>query len=86
MYHNIGIVEVHGWRGKMNRKKISRFCKIVSIALVIAFAVKCAVDYAAYSPVTTSAPFSLWVEVNALQFLLLAILVFVIGRVVRKKG
>ena len=23
MYHDIGIVEVHGWRGKMNRKKIS---------------------------------------------------------------
>lgn len=69
----------------MNRKKISRFCNVVSIALVIAFVVKCGVDYAAYSPMTTSAPFSLWVEVNALQFLLPAILVFVIGRVLRKK-
>lgn len=70
----------------MDRKKISRICNVISIALVIAFAVKCAVDYAAYSPVTTSAPFSLWVEVNAFLFLLPAILVFVIGIVLRKKG
>lgn len=69
----------------MNRKKISRICNLISIALVIAFAVKCAVDYAAYSPMTTSAPFSLWVEVNAFLFLLPAILVFAIGRVLRKK-
>lgn len=70
----------------MDRKKISRICNVVSIVLVIAFAVKCAVDYAAYSPVTTSAPFSLRVEVNAFLFLLPAILVFAIGRVLRKKG
>ena len=71
---------------KMNRKKISRICHVVSIVLVIAFVVKCAVDYAAYSPVSNSAPFSLWVEMNAFLFLLPAILVFVIGRVLRKKG
>ena len=70
----------------MDRKKISRICNVVSIVLVIAFAVKCAVDYAAYSPVTTSAPFSLRGEVNAVLFLLPAILVFAIGRVLRKKG
>lgn len=70
----------------MNRKKISRFCHVISIALVIAFAVKCAVDYAAYSPMSNSAPFSLWVEMNAFLFLLPAIIVFVIGRVLRKKG
>lgn len=71
---------------KMNRKKISRICHVVSIALVIAFAVKCAVDYAAYSPVSNSAPFSLWVEMNAFLFLLPAIIVFAIGRALRKKG
>ena len=70
----------------MNRKKISRICHVISIALVITFAVKCAVDYAAYSPVSNSAPFSLWVEVNAFLFLLPAIIVFLIGRVLRKKG
>lgn len=71
---------------KMNRKNISRICNVVSIALVIAFAVKCAIDYAAYSPMSNSAPFSLWVEMNAFLFLLPALLVFVIGRVLRKKG
>lgn len=70
----------------MDRKKIARICNVISIALVIAFAVKCAVDYAAYSPVSNSAPFSLWVEVNAFLFLLPAIIVFVIGRVLQKKG
>lgn len=70
---------------KMNRKNISRICNVVSIVLVIAFAVKCAVDYAAYSPVSNSAPFSLWVEMNAFLFLLPAIIVFAIGRVLRKK-
>lgn len=73
-------------RGKMDRKKISRICNVVSIVLVIAFAVKCGVDYAAYSPVSNSAPFSLWVEMNAFLFLLPAIIFFVIGRVLRKKG
>ena len=86
MYHDIGIVEVNGWRGKVNRKKISRICHVISIALVIAFAVKCAIDYAAYSPVSNSAPFSLWVEGNALQFLIPALLVFVIGSVQRKNS
>ena len=71
---------------KMNRKKISRICNVVSIVLVIAFAVKCGVDYAAYSPVSNSAPFSLWVEMNAFLFLLPGILVFAIGRVLREKG
>ena len=70
---------------KMDRKKIARICHVISIALVITFAVKCAVDYAAYSPVTNSAPFSLWVEANAVLYLLPALLVFVIGRAVRKK-
>ena len=70
----------------MDWKKISRICRVVSIALVIVFAVKCAVDYAAYSPTTTSAPFSLCVEVNAFLFLLPAIIVFVIGSVLQKKG
>lgn len=70
----------------MDRKKISRICNVVSIVLVIAFAVKCAVDYAAYSPMSNSAPFSLWVEMNVLLFLLPAIIFFVIGRVMQKKG
>ncbi len=70
----------------MDRKKIAMFCDVISIALVIAFAVKCAVDYAAYSPVSNSAPFSLWVEVNVFLFLLPAIIVFAIGSVLRKKG
>lgn len=70
----------------MDRKKISRICNVVSIVLVIAFAVKCGVDYAAYSPVSNSAPFLLWVEMNTFLFLLPAIIVFAIGRVLRKKG
>ncbi len=70
----------------MDRKKISRICNVVSIVLVIAFAVKCGVDYAAYSPVSNSAPFSLWVEMNAFLFLLPAIIFFAIGRVMQKKG
>lgn len=70
----------------MDLKKISRICNVISIALVIAFAVKCGVDYAAYSPMSNSAPFSLWVEMNAFLFLLPAVLVFVIGRVMQKKG
>lgn len=70
----------------MDRKKISRICNVVSIVLVIAFAVKCGVDYAAYSPVSNSAPFSLWMEMNTFLFLLPAIIVFAIGRVLRKKG
>lgn len=65
------------------KKKLSMVCKIISVVLVILFIVKCNADYYEYINSFNSAPFSLWIEVNALFLIVPAIIVFIIGILVR---
>lgn len=67
------------------KQKVPVLCNIVSIILVIAFFIKIIADYAQYTKSFTSAPFSVWVQADALSFLLPALIVFVIGFIVKKK-
>lgn len=67
------------------KKDISVLCNIVSAVLVTAFFVKSTFDYIRYSPIKNSAPFSAWVLMNVLYFIIPAIIVFVIGVIVKKK-
>lgn len=60
-------------------KKISMICNIISILLVIAFMIKTVADYTQYTTTFSSAPFSLWIGVNALFMMLPAIIVFAVG-------
>lgn len=69
----------------MMKKIIPIICCIVSAILVIAFIIKSVTDYSHYSPIFNSAPFSAWVLVNALYFIVPAILVLVAGIIVKKK-
>ncbi len=59
-------------------KKITgtMICNLISAALVLGFLVNTAVDYYRYSTTLNSAPFSLWIAVNLICFILPAILVF----------
>ena len=67
------------------KKNIPMICNIVSTVLIIAFIVKSIVDYFQYDKIVNSAPFSAQVLVNALYFIIPAIIVFVIGIIVKKK-
>jgi hypothetical protein len=67
------------------KKKVPIVCIIVSAILLVAFVVKSIVDYTQYSAILNSAPFSVWVLVNALYFVIPAIVLLVIGLIVKKK-
>lgn len=66
------------------KKQIPIFCNTISAALVIYFIVKCLLDYSRYTTTFSSAPFSLWVLVNAVQLLLPAVLLFGVGFLAKK--
>ena len=67
------------------KKNIPRIFNIVSAILVAAFVIKSIVDYTHYSNTLNSGPFYVWVLVNTLYFIIPAIIVFVIGIVLKKK-
>ena len=67
------------------KQKVPMICNTVSVILLIVFVIKSIVDYTQYSTSLNSAPFYLWVLVNALFLVIPAIFLFVIGFVVKKK-
>ena len=67
------------------KKKAPMVCNIVSAILVIVFVIKSIVDYTQYSTTLNSAPFYVWVLVNTLYLVIPAIVVFIIGLIVKKK-
>lgn len=66
-------------------KKLPLVCYVVSAALVIAFIVKSIVDYTRYLESYGSAPFRVWVLVNALYLVVPAIIVSVVGVIIKKR-
>ena len=70
---------------RIMKKYIPMICYVVSAVLAIIFIIKSIVDYSNYSAIENSAPFSAWVLVNALYFIIPAIIVFVVGLIVKKK-
>lgn len=66
------------------KKKLPMTCNVLSAFLVITFVINTIVDYTQYSAAFTSAPFSLCVLVNALFLVIPAIVVFIIGSIVKK--
>ena len=68
------------------KQKVPMICNIVSLILLIVFVIKSIVDYTQYSTSLNSAPFYLWVLVNALFLVIPAIILFVIGFVVRRNS
>ena len=70
---------------RIMKKYIPMICYVVSAVLAIIFIIKSIFDYSNYSAIENSAPFSAWVLVNALYFIIPAIIVFVVGLIVKKK-
>ena len=68
-------------------KKISgeKVCYGISVLLVLGFIVNTIIDYSRYNSTLNSAPFSVWILVNAIYFVLPAAIVLVVGLVLGKK-
>lgn len=70
---------------KVTKHKILKWCNIVSVILIVCFIVKTIFDYKNYSTTLNSAPFSIWILVNAIYFVVPALIVFLVGIVLKKR-
>jgi len=68
-------------------KKINgiKLCYILSVLLVICFIINTIVDYNRYNSTLNSAPFYWWIIVNAICFIVPAIIILVVGLIIKKK-
>lgn len=69
----------------MNKTILIKICNLISVILVACFFVNTLIDYTRYS-IADSAPFSLTIILNAIVFLLPAVIVFIVGIVLKKKS
>ena len=60
-------------------------CYTLSALLFLGFIINIIVDYSRYNSTLNSAPFSLWVVVNMLCFIVPAIIIFIVGLIIKKK-
>ena len=67
---------------KLNWIKI---CYGLSVLLVIGFIINTIIDYSRYNSTLNSAPFHLWIIVNAICFIVPAIIALIVGLVIKKK-
>ena len=70
----------------MKKINITKTCNVISIILLVCFIVKTIIDYTQYSSTLNSAPFYVWVIANALYFVLPAIIVFIVGLIIKIKN
>lgn len=75
-------MEINNCMKKINGTKL---CYGISALLVLAFAMKTMVDYTRYSSTLNSAPFYVWILINAVYFILPAMIAFVVGIVIKAK-
>ena len=68
------------------KKKISKICKLASVILVVLFVIKIILDYITYKTTLNSAPFYLWIIVDAIYFMLPAGVLFIIGLILKKNN
>ena len=67
---------------KLNWIKV---CYSLSVLLVIGFIINTIIDYSRYNSTLNSAPFYLWIIVNAICFIVPAIIALIVGLVIKKK-
>jgi len=68
-------------------KKISgvTVCYTLSALLFLSFIVNTIIDYNRYNSTLNSAPFYLWIVVNMLCFIAPAIIVLIVGMIIKRK-
>ena len=66
--------------------RISKWCNVISLVLIVCFIIKTIFDSGQYSSTLTSAPFDIWTLVNALYFVLPALIIFILGIIKKRKN
>ncbi len=69
----------------MKKENIYKFLYVVCIFLIIGFAIRLGIDYFKYDSLNNSAPFYVFVVERMVEFILPSIIVFIIGKIVKKK-
>ena len=69
----------------MKKENIYKFLYVVSIFLIIGFAIKLGVDYFKYDSYNNSAPFYVFIIQRVVEFIIPSIIVFIIAKIAKKK-
>jgi len=67
----------------MKKDKFLKICNVVAFIFALSFLLRLARDWTVYNTTLNSAPFSVWVLADAVQYLMPAAFVFLIGRIVK---
>jgi len=70
----------------VKRKTVSKVLFIISALLLIAFVVETCIDYGNYNSMLNSAPFSVFILVNAIMFILPSAILAIIGFIIKRKS
>lgn len=69
----------------MKKLNGSKVCYGLSVLLVIGFIINTIVDYSRCNSTLNSAPFYLWIIVNAICFIVPAIIALIVGLVIKRR-
>ena len=69
----------------MKKENIYKFLYAVCIFLIVGFVIRLWADYFKYDNINNSAPFYTFVIERVVEFILPSIIVFIVGKVMKKK-
>ncbi|MDY5992797.1 MAG: hypothetical protein SPJ06_02250 [Bacilli bacterium] len=69
----------------MKKENIYKFLYVVSIFLIIGFAIRLGVDYFKYDSYSNSAPFYVFIIERVVEFIIPSIIVFIVAKIAKKK-
>ena len=69
----------------MKNENIYQFLYVVCIFLIVGFAIRLGADYFKYDNINNSAPFYTLIIERLVEFILPSIIVFIVGKVMKKK-
>ncbi len=69
----------------MKKENIYKFLYLVSVFLIIGFAIRLGVDYFKYDKYSNSAPFYVFIIERVVEFIIPSIIVFIVAKIAKKK-
>ncbi len=69
----------------MKKENVYKFLYAIAVLMIVGFAIRFGVDCFKYDTVNNSAPLYLFAVERAVEFILPSIILFIVGRVMKKK-
>ncbi len=69
----------------MKKENIYKLLYVVSVFLIIGFAIRLGVDYFKYDEYSNSAPFYVFIIERVVEFIIPSIIVFIVAKIAKKK-